>query len=610
MKRVIAIISALAVFFTLIMPLTAFADEPYEMENPFYSGSRQSMGRFSFIEESVQKTYKGQKYFTRGTQMYKYVKDKLDNRKRAFNIYCLSKYEITSTYAATTSIVQQAFYGSTEDELSKTSTDGDYVRWAVSSFGTKTVDYVTKKDGYYFYKIRATFLYYDTAAEEKQVDSAVNSFLNSFKTSGKSDAEIIKGVHDYICKKTTYAYEAADDPYNNKYAFSPYGALIKGKCVCQGYAAAFYRICKELGYGVRFVSSDSNWGCHAWNIIQLDGKYYIIDLTWDDEAMDSGDETDITPYYYFLVDYETSKSKDSFFNEHSLESSFYNTDYFNEKYKSKFSDKCYYPDTEKRLSDCSVTLSSTSYVYSGKANTPKITVKDGGVLLKEGSDYSLSYSSNTDTGLGKVKINGIGDYSGTYSVRNFLIAPKKTESLSVTKVTDGTLELKWSYSGGNVSGWAVQKHENGAWKNIAVSKECACTVSGLNPAEKQKLRVRAYKKVFKRNIYGNESNTVICCTKPEKVRVKPLKLTGRKIETNWKKVKCTGYEIQYSTDKNMKNARKKRVTGASNLTKTVKALKKGKKHYVRVRAFKKYKVNGKTKTVYGKWSLKKSVKVK
>ena len=55
-------------------------------------------------------------------------------------------------------------------------------------------------------------------------------------------------------------------------------------------------------------------------------------------------------------------------------------------------------------------------IFTGSALTPKPVVKDGDNTLKEGVDYTLSYSSNTDAGTATVTITGIGDYSGTVTV--------------------------------------------------------------------------------------------------------------------------------------------------------------------------------------------------
>lgn len=81
----------------------------------------------------------------------------------------------------------------------------------------------------------------------------------------------------------------------------------------------------------------------------------------------------------------------------------------------------------------------------------------------------------------------------------------------------------------------------------------------------------------------------------------------KKIEVTWKKQKgVTGYEVQYSTNKDFKKGvHTKKVTGAAKVKVTIKGLKKNKKYYVRIRTYKK--VGG--KKYVSKWSKKKSVKI-
>lgn len=90
-------------------------------------------------------------------------------------------------------------------------------------------------------------------------------------------------------------------------------------------------------------------------------------------------------------------------------------------------------------------------------------------------------------------------------------------------------------------------------------------------------------------------------------------MKGSKLTVKWKKdSQASGYEIQCSLKKNFKKiAAKTTIKKAGTTSKTFKKLKKGKKYYVRVRAYKTTKVNGKTTTIRGDWSkLKLSGKIK
>lgn len=71
--------------------------------------------------------------------------------------------------------------------------------------------------------------------------------------------------------------------------------------------------------------------------------------------------------------------------------------------------------------DVTVTGLPASVTYTGKAITPKATVKFGDILLAEGTDYTLSYEANTNAGTATVKVTGKGNYDGTKSA-SFAIA--------------------------------------------------------------------------------------------------------------------------------------------------------------------------------------------
>ena len=110
-----------------------------------------------------------------------------------------------------------------------------------------------------------------------------------------------------------------------------------------------------------------------------------------------------------------------------------------------------------------------------------------------------------------------------------------------------------------------------------------------------------------------EISVLVSAKTPEPVaapaQVKGVKLVkGKKSFTvKWKKVSgADGYIIQFSLKKNMKKAKTVKVKNGAVVKKSVKKLKAGKKYYVKVRAYK----NDGNKIIKGKWSAKKSVKIK
>ena len=51
--------------------------------------------------------------------------------------------------------------------------------------------------------------------------------------------------------------------------------------------------------------------------------------------------------------------------------------------------------------------------YTGKAQTPALTIKYNGMTLKEGTDYTVAYTSNTNAGSATATVTGKGNYTGT-----------------------------------------------------------------------------------------------------------------------------------------------------------------------------------------------------
>lgn len=99
--------------------------------------------------------------------------------------------------------------------------------------------------------------------------------------------------------------------------------------------------------------------------------------------------------------------------------------------------------------------------------------------------------------------------------------------------------------------------------------------------------------------------TPISVNRLERVVVGTVKnIRGRKVVVKWKNVVgISGYQIQYAANKKYKKA-KKTVTHKKQYV--IKKLRKKKTYYIRVRAYTVY--NG--KTVYGRWSKVKKVKIK
>lgn len=88
----------------------------------------------------------------------------------------------------------------------------------------------------------------------------------------------------------------------------------------------------------------------------------------------------------------------------------------------------------KSANDFSVS-SIASQTYTGDKIYPAVTVKYGANTLRDGTDYTVSYSDNVNVGTAKVTITGKGSYNGTKTT-SFKITAKDIITASVTAVAD------------------------------------------------------------------------------------------------------------------------------------------------------------------------------
>ena len=194
-----------------------------------------------------------------------------------------------------------------------TGQEGDALKYGGIGYSVSTTSYSDAARVTYTYYMN----YYTTAEQEKQLSSAVTSALTSLNLDGKTEAEKVVAIHNYICDHVDYDYDGLSDS-NNTVKYTAYGALCNGKAVCNGYAVLFYRMCKEAGLSVRIISGTSNGGSHAWNIVKVGDVYYAVDSTWDGQ--------DAQTLNQYLL-----KSEKDFSADHTR-SAEYTTEEFNDTY--------------------------------------------------------------------------------------------------------------------------------------------------------------------------------------------------------------------------------------------------------------------------------------
>ena len=121
----------------------------------------------------------------------------------------------------------------------------------------------------------------------------------------------------------------------------------------------------------------------------------------------------------------------------------------------KNADKCAYVQNiestlvGKSLTDASVTAAvDGTYTYTGKAITPKLTVKDGSTELKLDTDYKIVSKTGTEAGDAYVTIEGINNYAGKLTLK-YTITKADLASAIVESSKDKTKKNNYdkSYDG-------------------------------------------------------------------------------------------------------------------------------------------------------------------
>ena len=241
------------------------------------------------------------------------------------------------------------------------------------------------------------------------------------------------------------------------------------------------------------------------------------------------------------------------------------------------------------ISKASVTLSTSTYAYDGKAKTPSVTVKVGGKTLKKDTDYTVSYSNNTKVGTAKVTITGKGNYTGsvskTYSIKN-----------NFKKATVSGISTK-AFTGKNITQSITVKYNGKTLKNG--------TDYTVSYSSNKNIGTATVKIAGKGSYTGTITKTFKI--NPAKQEIQKLTAKSKAFFVDWaQKGSATGYEIQYATNSKFTSAKKVTITNKKTDKTTVSKLSGKKKYYVRVRSY----TTVKGTKYYGAWSASKSVTTK
>ena len=130
------------------------------------------------------------------------------------------------------------------------------------------------------------------ARKQKEIQEKLEEIISQIVKPGMTDEEIELAINQYLCDTISYDEDALANAEENNFlyvdesfndSFTAYGALLNGKCVCSGYAAAFKLLSDAAGLESIVVTGILDGGlAHAWNKVKLDGDWQIVDATNND----------------------------------------------------------------------------------------------------------------------------------------------------------------------------------------------------------------------------------------------------------------------------------------------------------------------------------------
>ncbi|MBQ3055407.1 MAG: hypothetical protein IJC88_04810 [Oscillospiraceae bacterium] len=187
------------------------------------------------------------------------------------------------------------------------------------------------KEHYSLSADRLTLNYGCTAEEarvmEARMEPVISKFLDGI-TPEMSAYDVAVMLYRRILKMVDYDTIALNKerehggPDHNKIDMlrAICGVFTDGKAVCEGYARALQYLLQKCGVecaeaaGMVHKGNGEEGSPHAWNIVKIDGDYYYLDVTWDDDSntVQSVKQPRNQGYAYFCITTEElSRSRDT-----------------------------------------------------------------------------------------------------------------------------------------------------------------------------------------------------------------------------------------------------------------------------------------------------------
>lgn len=229
----------------------------------------------------------------------------LDAGYETFTFYCPSEYE---------DCINDVQKISDPDNVELLTTIGNYVS-PYNNFTSLEVVYDRAGE----ITINVTHLY--SEQDILNITNEIDSIWKRIVTKDMKTQDIIYAFHDYIINKTrydeNYEKELKDGITPTHQASKANGPLFEGYAICSGYTDAMAILLDKLSVKNFKVASNT----HVWNVVNLDGSWKHIDLTWDDPLSQEDHTVNYLQHKFYLIDTPTLEQYD--IKDHTFNKSIY-----------------------------------------------------------------------------------------------------------------------------------------------------------------------------------------------------------------------------------------------------------------------------------------------
>ncbi len=161
--------------------------------------------------------------------------------------------------------------------------EGDYIRY---QYGGYEMECTVEPDGdRKSYRVEIRPVYYLYLIQEEAVTAELRRVYAEFGfDQNTSDLDKLETIYAFVCSNVQYDQVHKKNPHFHMKS-TAYSALIQHTATCQGYSVLLYRMLRDNGINCRVItgtaSGEAGTEYHAWNLAEVNGRYYYLDATWD-----------------------------------------------------------------------------------------------------------------------------------------------------------------------------------------------------------------------------------------------------------------------------------------------------------------------------------------